>query len=749
MGEVLDESGYIARAPVMYRIGSLVILTALFCAFGSSCVLSAQSSDGVSSSLLREVMPRADRFSEKIGEPPVIQAYRTGGPSGSETLIGYIFLTSDLPPEPFGYSGPVEALVGMDLDGNVTGVRVMDYWESIQESMGDFLRRRGFQEHFSGKHIGDAFSVYGDVQGISRATISVRALARGVRDASRRVAQAYFEGASFSSTAPVENIESLPWLEMRQRGVIEWFLVEDGSGSAEINLVHIDTNQFGEFLVGPERFARALQRMDRRGEGHLMVYGVEGPRLRLFVREGWAIAQDGDTFPISPNDVLSLGLDGGGMMKDRVVLTGSMIIDEAVDVTEPFVILYDRAPDTDVVAIEYLTQAARLALLEEEEGFDFDVATEGEIAEAEKGEAGNDLSEPAEGNDTSSVKENTAINRETSASDELVVDVERSDQEAATTASGFTNSEPILGPDPSLAQEGFDFTVVNEETALSRILAETSWVRVVRISLLLSLVMVAFLLKSEALRWVTLAVTLLYLGFWDGGFLSVSHITSGIWVGASVYLGDLPLLLMVSFTVVVTLLWGRVFCGFLCPFGALQDFLDRVVPERLKWRVSPYAQRHGLMVKYVVLGLILIPALAGSHTSLYQYFEPFGTVFFRSRSLLLWSIATTFLVASAIVPRFYCRYVCPLGAALALLSLISLKRIRRVEHCNYCQVCEQSCPTGAIRGGDIDFKECVRCNICEVKLIEGAGVCGHELDDVLPRLVPLRVGTSIGSGRAR
>ena len=201
-------------------------------------------------------------------------------------------------------------------------------------------------------------------------------------------------------------------------------------------------------------------------------------------------------------------------------------------------ILYDRAPDTDVVAIEYLTQAARLALLEEEEGFDFDVATEGEIAEAEKGEAGNDLSEPAEGNDTSSVKENTAINRETSASDELVVDVERSDQEAATTASGFTNSEPILGPDPSLAQEVFDFTVVNEETALSRILAETSWVRVVRISLLLSLVMVAFLLKSEALRWVTLAVTLLYLGFWDGGFLSVSHITSGIWVGASVYLGD-------------------------------------------------------------------------------------------------------------------------------------------------------------------------------------------------------------------
>ena len=235
----------------------LLAVTVLVCALGVPRVSSAQG-DALSPSLLRQVMPRADRFTDRMGEPTVIQAYRNGGAGGSETLIGYVFLTSDLPPEPFGYSGPVEALVGMDLDGKVTGVRVMDYWESIQESMGDFLRRRGFQEHFTGKHIGDAFSVYGDVQGISRATISVRALARGVRDSSRRVAMAYFEGANFSSTAPVEDVESLPWMEMRQRGVIEWFLVADRSGSAEINLAHIDTDQFGEFLVGEERFERAL-----------------------------------------------------------------------------------------------------------------------------------------------------------------------------------------------------------------------------------------------------------------------------------------------------------------------------------------------------------------------------------------------------------------------------------------------------------------------------------------------------------
>ena len=129
--------------------------------------------------------------------------------------------------------------------------------------------------------------------------------------------------------------------------------------------------------------------------------------------------------------------------------------------------------------------------------------------------------------------------------------------------------------------------------------------------------------------------------------------------------------------------------------------------------------------------------MIGSRVSLYQYFEPFGTVFFRSGSILLWTIALVFLGISLVVPRFYCRYACPLGAALGLASFFSWKRIVRVEQCDSCHVCEQSCPTGAIEGPEIDFKECVRCNICEIKLIEKSGVCRHNMDDVRDRLVPL------------
>src|SRR5690606_5283390 len=127
----------------------------------------------------------ADRFDEKRGDPPVIRAY------AGERLLGFVFLTRDIPPEQLGYSGPVQAIVGLGVDGRVSGARVTDYYESYKSSMGDFLRRPGIQEQFADKSIADPFEVNADVDGVSRATISTRAFARGIRNASRRVAEAY------------------------------------------------------------------------------------------------------------------------------------------------------------------------------------------------------------------------------------------------------------------------------------------------------------------------------------------------------------------------------------------------------------------------------------------------------------------------------------------------------------------------------------------------------------------------------
>jgi len=322
------------------------------------------------------------------------------------------------------------------------------------------------------------------------------------------------------------------------------------------------------------------------------------------------------------------------------------------------------------------------------------------------------------------------------------VDGMAGDDVPAVAEEAATNPAPTVQTADPL--QDFDFVLSDDETLLERTLAETSWSRVATILLVLGLATWAFFAKNTSVRWASLGATFVLLGFVDGGFLSVSHITSGIWAGAGVYLRDLPLLLIIVFTVVTTLIWGRVFCGFLCPFGALQDFIDRVVPRRIQRALPQHVHDRASYAKYGVLALIVLPPLAGSQVSLYQYFEPFGTVFFLSSSLLFWTIAGTFLLASAVVPRFYCRYACPLGAALAIMSLISLRRIGRIEHCDHCKVCEQKCPTGAIRGSDIDFKECVRCNICEIQMIEKRGVCRHDMEEIRPRLVQLQAGSAVG-----
>jgi len=193
------------------------------------------------------------------------------------------------------------------------------------------------------------------------------------------------------------------------------------------------------------------------------------------------------------------------------------------------------------------------------------------------------------------------------------------------------------------------------------------------------------------------------------------------------------LLMIVIFTLVTTLIWGRVFCSSLCPFGAVQDFISRFTPKRWLLKVPQKWHDIGIYTKYAFLAFISGAALIANNVAVFQYFEPFGTLFFLSGSALLFAILAAILLACVAVPRFYCRYLCPLGAALGVVSFISPLRIKRVPQCTVCSVCEHACPTGAIRREKIDFKECVRCDICERKLINKAGACRHDMAKIIVR----------------
>lgn len=677
-------------------------------------------------------MPGADRFTEREGNPPVIRAYRVDPTSGVETLVGYVFYTSDVPPEVKGYDAPIEVLVGMDLEGTLTGARVTRYWESLYQSRGHFLGARGFQEQFAGKHITDPFRIRRDVDGISGATITVDALARGVRDAARRVAGTYLAaegsggrtGESQRDTSPtVEELARRSWLELVDRGPVErMMVVRDDLLLLQLFVTPIWDDAAGQVLLGPRTFDEALERGgDRARTDHLLLLGLDGS-LVWFRPHLLSLVQGDDTIRAATQDVVLFEPPREGKVDDQLRSAGIWMVDRRIDMTRPFTVHFGGSLGMDVFALELPGRPT--AAVAAAEPPDEPPPEPAPAADAPTPTEPEDPPEPP--------------------ADDLAL---REDSGAAPGAAPGAPSEEGLEPPeaaPTVEQgattgagtfAGVEF--MEEESQFARTLARTSWWRVGRLVLLLGLVTAAFLSRSPPLRWAALGGTVLVLGLLDHGFLSVSHITSAVAVGPGVYLNDLSLLIIVSFTLITTLLWGRVFCGYLCPFGALQDFLERVVPRRFRRELPDWIHRRGLQVKYLILGVVLVPAILGSHLSLFQYFEPFGTVFFFSSSVLLWVIALGFLAAAVVVPRFYCRYACPLGAALAAASHVSPFRIRRVEQCTVCVICEQACPTGAIRREVVDFPECVRCGVCEVNLTRQAGTCRHPMEEVRSRLVQL------------
>ena len=747
---------------------------------GSPSSASAQYRLPVDAEMIQSMMPLAASFSTKAGLPPVYTAYGTGA-DGSPGVIGYVYLTANVPPIQYGYSGPIDVLVGMDLTGHLTGVTIVNYRESLSSSRGDFLRRGRLTEQLVGKHIGERFQVRRDLDGISGASISATAMFRGIRNSARRVALSYLQPGESTASASAGALEDLTWLEMISTGYIQMMAIERYGAGLDLSFAYMGDEALGGLLMGLVRYQDISERVDGlEGDDHAMLVGIDGSAVAGFRSNGFAVRQGGETHPVPSRRVTFLGTPYEGKAADQVQYTLIMRMDSTVVLDEPFTVVYDDGTNPESI-MEYRVPEEVLAAVRER------AAAARELADAETGAADSGVEEstavgPAvSANGSNPVSTDGSVDGSAGGTAAVPVPATTTDPASAESADGIgapgavtaepVTSEPAVEPvagaptdgsaapleltvpegvldlsvDPSevaAAQgvPGLDFSNFEDfedETALSQLLLETRGAPVVRLILLLGLVLYAFFSKSGRVGAVTLGATFVYLGFIDGGFLSVSHITSGIIVGPGVYLRDMALLIMIAFTVVTTLLWGRVFCGFLCPFGALQDFITRIVPRRFQRALPQRIHDRAIYLKYGILLLIVGLAALPAQIAVYQYFEPFGTVFYRSTAPLLLSIAGGFLVASAVVPRFYCRYACPLGAALGVASLLSIFRIRRVEQCEPCKVCEIACPTGAIRGPEIDFKECVRCNVCETKLLTKAGVCRHDMDDVRARLVQL------------
>jgi transcriptional regulator of nitric oxide reductase len=137
---------------------------------------------------LKKLFPSAVAFSPLTGTPLHFTAYSTEpAKAASSDPMGFAFWTTDLVPNEHGYHGPIHILVGMNMSGVLTGV-VVDY---DSEPYGYFsVEPKEFAAQFTNKSIRDQFRVGGDVDAVSRASLSVNSAARAIRDSSRMMARA-------------------------------------------------------------------------------------------------------------------------------------------------------------------------------------------------------------------------------------------------------------------------------------------------------------------------------------------------------------------------------------------------------------------------------------------------------------------------------------------------------------------------------------------------------------------------------
>nr|WP_299242563.1 NosR/NirI family protein [uncultured Halomonas sp.] len=233
----------------------------------------------------------------------------------------------------------------------------------------------------------------------------------------------------------------------------------------------------------------------------------------------------------------------------------------------------------------------------------------------------------------------------------------------------------------------------------------------------------------EPLRIGFLVYTLFFIGWYALAQLSVVNIltfthslmTDFSWTS---FLIDPMMFILWSFVAVSLLLWGRgVYCGWLCPFGALQDLVNKAARKlRVKQIEVPFGLHERLWaIKYIILlGLFAISLNSLGMAERYAEVEPFKTAitlrFQRDWPFVLYALGL--VLVSVFNHKFYCRYVCPLGAGLAIpsrLRLFDWLKRHRGSCGTPCQICAHECEVGAIHpDGRINANECHYCLDCQV-----------------------------------
>jgi NosR/NirI family nitrous oxide reductase transcriptional regulator len=662
---------------------------------------------------LREVMPDATRLGPVAGQPPAAPAWR------DDELIGYVFHTRAVVAS-VGYSGkPLDVLVGLALDGRITGAFILEQHEPILVIGVTHEALQAFVAQYRGLDIREPVEVARigrhehQVDAVSGATISSTVLNDAIIRAARDVART--RGLLGEARIDLSSFEAADWQALLDDGSIAG--LELSVGEVQAALAEKDARAFPEAaapapdltfielylgLATPARIGRNLlgQRLYSRlmgelAEGDQLVF-VSGSGLYSFKGTAWRRSGTFDRLQLVQGD-RTFGLSAEQHRRvDELAIAGAPALRELA--------LFKLAKDSGFRA----DQPWRLELL-----------VEGRRA----------AGEPAYANFALSY--------------------------ALPARYVRASATPVVEPSLPLWQRVWlgrkvDIAILGVALAvLTGILVFQDVI--VRKRRLYSWLRLSFL-----------AFTLLWLGWYAAAQLSVVNVltfaqalrTGFVW---DTFLLEPLMFILWSYVAIALLFWGRgVFCGWLCPFGALQELTNKLgrrlrVPQ---YRV-PFAVHERLWpVKYIIfLGLFALSLGPMTLAILFAEVEPFKTAivldFLRAWPFVIYALGL--LAVGLFVERAFCRYLCPLGAAFAIPAKIrQFEWLKRHRQCGApCQICAVGCPVQAIHPeGRINPNECIYCLACQVNYHD-AYVCPPMIDRRVRREKRAALVTAARAGRVR
>lgn len=626
-----------------------------------------------------DVIPGANRFSPRKGRPTYVEAYRSV--EGKEEKIGYVFLSTDIVDIP-AYSGkPVVTLIGMDSGGTIVGVKILKHSEPIllvgipEQALTKFIMQFVGKKAWDKVEIGKARASGGyiGIDAISGATVTVIAQNQVVMRSANRVARQV--GIIEAEPKPKAVFKApgalLDWPALLEEGSVQRLTVsaadvgetDTSEPLIDIHFGYLNEPTIGRSILGEYSWKRLMAEL---GADDHAIFLIATGRTTFkgsgFVRGGIfdrvQVAQDTDTFTFRDTDYKNLyGIEAAGA--PRFTESSIFIIrGNNFSAALPWSLVFlGNKLDQNTGQREFANFDREYWLA--------DKYLEGGRPKVERPEA-----------TWVQVWKSRAVEIALFCTLLVAVAVVYANRHKLTRRSSHNNKWPV---------NSFKYA---------------AWI------ISISFVGFGLLAQPSITQVLTWFHSLLFNWEWQ------------------LFLLDPFIFIFWVFIVVTVFLWGRgLFCGWLCPFGSLSELLYKIGGKigLKRWQRHLPKPLHDKLkwLKYgIFFGLLAVSLFSMTLAEVLAEVEPFKTTFLvgvLNRSWPFGLFVAVLLGISIFVERPFCKYLCPLGAGLALPSTFRWFGLERKMECNSCKACAAGCGSLAIdANGRIDQRECLLCLDCLV-----------------------------------